>query len=130
PRLLIEWPGGGRACTGREPKGDRAVVDTRRVLTPGFGQRLHRNKEARMYRINPFQPITRIVDELRNHEEGWAASALSRSAMFSVHEEQPEAMLRLAMAYCAWRGVRLDDELRAEIVEFLGRGQVASISGR
>ncbi len=83
-----------------------------------------------MYRINPFQPITRIVDELRNHEEGWAASALSRSAMFSVHEEQPEAMLRLAMAYCAWRGVRLDDELRAEIVEFLGRGQVASISGR
>ena len=41
-----------------------------------------------MYRINPFQPITGIVDALRNHEEGWAASALSRSAMFSVHEEQ------------------------------------------
>lgn len=83
-----------------------------------------------MYRINPFQPITGIVDELRNHEEGWAASALSRSAMFSVHEEQPEAMLRLAMAYYTWRGVRLDDELRAEIVEFLGRGQVIPISGR
>jgi len=83
-----------------------------------------------MYRINPFQPISSIVDELREHEQGWAASALSRSAMFSVHEEQPEAMLRLAMAYCVWRGVRLDDGLRSEIVEFLGRGQVVSISER
>lgn len=83
-----------------------------------------------MYRIDPFQSVTSIVNELRNHEEGRAASALSRSAAFSVHEEQPEAMLRLALAYCVWRGVRVDDELRAEIVEFLGRGQVVSISDR
>lgn len=83
-----------------------------------------------MYRINPFQPVTSIVNELRDHEEGWAASALSRSAMFSVHEQQPEAMLRLAMAYFIWQGVRLDDELRAEIVEFIGKGRVVSISGR
>ncbi|MER2633551.1 MAG: hypothetical protein ABTQ30_06775 [Rhizobiaceae bacterium] len=83
-----------------------------------------------MYPINPFQPITNIVDELRDHEEGWAASALSRSAAFSVHEEQPEAMLRLAMAYCVWRGVGLDDETRMEVTEFLGRGQVVSIRSR
>lgn len=83
-----------------------------------------------MYRINPFQPITSIVSELRDHEEGWAASALSRSAAFAVHRDEPEAMLRLAMAYCVWRGVRPDDETRSEVADFLGRGQVVSISDR
>lgn len=83
-----------------------------------------------MYRINPFQPITSIVDELRNHEEGWASSALGRSVAFAVHEDKPEAMLRLAMAYCVWRGVSPDDAMRAEIIEFLGPGRVVSISDR
>lgn len=72
-----------------------------------------------MYRINPFQPIGAIVDDLRGHEAGWAALALSRSAAFAVHEEDPEAMLRLALAFCAWRGMRPDDETVADVLGFI-----------
>lgn len=73
-----------------------------------------------MYRINPFQPISAIVNDLRGHEADRAGLALSRSAVFAVHEDDPEAMLRLALAFCAWRDLRPDQETVADLLGLVG----------
>lgn len=73
-----------------------------------------------MYRINPFQPVRQIVGDLKDvPSETDAAMLLSRSAAYSVRDENPEAMLRLALAYYLWREHTLDGATMAEIVEVM-----------
>jgi len=72
-----------------------------------------------MHRINTFQPVGRIVAELRQMTPHDASVALGRSAALAIYEENAEALLMLALAHCVWRNAPLDAPAMAEMVEVM-----------
>jgi hypothetical protein len=72
---------------------------------------------AVIYPIDPYRPVHEIVDDLQARPESAAEIDLGRSVARAIHIEDPDAVLAYALAYCVWRGARLDGRALADMVE-------------
>ena len=70
-----------------------------------------------MYPLNPFQPVIGIVNDLRRDPD--AGMTISRSLVNAVREGHADAVIRLALAHCIWRDVRIGHEVMADMVEVM-----------
>jgi len=74
--------------------------------------------------IDPFQPLDDVVKSLRELDEKQAKLALGLSVSRAVHNDEPEALVRLAMAFYVWRGLSPTTATKADVVRFLGSADV------
>lgn len=72
-----------------------------------------------MYQLSPFRPVSEIVNELLAMEPHETRTILSRCAAHAVADENPQDLLRLALAYYVVSGTRLDGDVMAEMVEVM-----------
>lgn len=72
-----------------------------------------------MYSLSPHKPVSEIVSDLRLMEHCDARTVLSRHAADAVAEGNPEAMLRLALAYYVLTETKLDGATMAEMVDVM-----------
>lgn len=80
------------------------------------------------YPINPHRPIHEIVDDFQSLSSQKLKMDLGRSAARAIHDDNPNALLSLALAYCIWRDVRIADDTLDDMAEIMivygGRGRV------